>query len=228
MFTAAASLRCWVYPARQVDEHLRAPAKQARRETRRVERLTLAHDLARVAKLNGRRDLMQRNVGGAERGPKVVALLAKSVGRGPRLAEKLAHCDPVVLASNCDQRRQMQRAPCRQVLRIGGRQPGLQGPRCGHRDAGGLLDLTSPEEDVPKVIGAGRHQQRELRRLRGREGALGGDPGQLGLTHLGQRLGGDVVGLRQDAEGAAPSPVSSCAARWTSPMSREHSRPASS
>jgi hypothetical protein len=56
---------------------------------------------------------------------------------------------------------------------------------------------------VPKVVGAGRHQQRELPRLRGREGALGGDPGQLGLAHLGQRLGGDVVGLRQDTEGAA-------------------------
>jgi hypothetical protein len=27
---------------------------------------------------------MQRNVGGAERGPEVVALLAESVGRGPR------------------------------------------------------------------------------------------------------------------------------------------------
>jgi hypothetical protein len=90
------------------------------------------------------------------------------------------------------------------VLRIGGRQPGLQGPRCGHRDAGGLLDLTSPEEDVPKVIGAGRQQQRKLRRLRGREGALGGDPGQFGLTHLGQRLGGDVVGLRQNTEGTVP------------------------
>ena len=95
---------------------------------------------------------MQRNVGGAERGPEVVALLAEPVGRGPRLAEKLAHCDPVVLASNCDQRGQMQRAPCRQVLRIGGRQPGLQGSRCGHRDAGGLLDVTGPEEDVPKVV----------------------------------------------------------------------------
>jgi hypothetical protein len=147
---------------------------------------------------------MQRNVGGAEGGPEVVALLAEPVGRGPRLAEKLAHCDPVVLASNGDQRGQMHRAPCRQVLRRGGRQPGLQGSRCGHRDAGGLLDLTGSEEDVPKVIGAGRHQQWELRRLRGREGALGGDPGQFGLTHLGQRLGGDVVGLREDAEGAAP------------------------
>jgi hypothetical protein len=40
--------------------------------------------------------------------------------------------------------------------------------------------------------------------LRGREGALGGDPRQFGLTHLGQCLRGDVVGLRQDAEGAAP------------------------
>src|SRR5207342_3440651 len=109
MFTAAASLRCWGVSTRQVDEHLRAPANQARRKTGRDERLTLAHDLARVAKLNGRRDLMQRNVGGAERGPEVVALLAESVGRGPRLAEKLAHRDPVVLASNCDQCGQMQR-----------------------------------------------------------------------------------------------------------------------
>ena len=57
---------------------------------------------------------------------------------------------------------------------------------------------------MPKVIGAGRQQQRKLRRLRGREGALGGDPGQFGLTHLGQRLGGDVVGLRQNTEGTAP------------------------
>jgi hypothetical protein len=102
------------------------------------------------------------------------------------------------------------------VLRIGGRQPGLQGPRCGHRDAGGLLDLTSPEEDVPKVIGAGRQQQRKLRRLRGREGALGGDPGHFGLTYLGQRLGGDVVGLRQNTEGTAPviaSQLTSCTLR---------------
>jgi hypothetical protein len=53
MFTAAASLRCWVYPTGQVDEHLRTPAKQARREPRRVERLAFAYNLARVAKLNG-------------------------------------------------------------------------------------------------------------------------------------------------------------------------------
>jgi hypothetical protein len=90
------------------------------------------------------------------------------------------------------------------VLRGGGRQAGLQGSSCGHRDAGSLLDLTSPEEYVPKVVGTGRHQQRELRPLRGREGTFGGDPGQFGLAHLGERLRGDVVGLGQDAEGAAP------------------------
>jgi hypothetical protein len=202
MFTAAASLRCWVYPrAKSMNTCVRRPSRPG--GNRRVERLTFADDLTRVAKLNGRRDLVQRNVGGAEGGPEVVALLAESVGRGPRLAEKLAHCDPVVLAGNGDQRGQMQRAPCRQVLRSGGRQPGLQGSCCGHRDPGGLLDLAGPEEHVPKAIRAGRHQQRKLRRLRGREGALGGDPGQFGLAHLGQRLGGDVVGLRQDTEGAA-------------------------
>jgi len=70
------------------------------------------------------------------------------------------------------------------VLRGGGRQAGLQGSRRGHRDAGGLLNLTGPEKDVLKLVGAGGHQQRDLRPLRGREGTLGGDPGQFGLAHL--------------------------------------------
>jgi hypothetical protein len=45
----------------QVDEHLRAPANYARREACRVERIALTHDLPGVAKLNRRRDLMQRH-----------------------------------------------------------------------------------------------------------------------------------------------------------------------
>jgi hypothetical protein len=120
---------------------------------------------------------VQRHVGRTERGPEVVAVLAEPVGRGPRLAEELAHRDPVVLAGNGDQRGQVERAPCRQVFRGGGRQAGLQGSRCGHRDAGGLLDLTGPTEGMPKMVGAGRQQQREFRMLSGREGPLGGDPG---------------------------------------------------
>jgi hypothetical protein len=90
------------------------------------------------------------------------------------------------------------------VLRGGSSQAGLKGSDGGHRDAGGLLDLTGPKKDMPKVVGAGRQQQRGLRLLNGREGALGGDPGQFRLAHLGQRLRADVVGLREDAEGAAP------------------------
>jgi hypothetical protein len=147
---------------------------------------------------------VQGNVGGTERHPEVVAILAEPVGRGPRLAKELPNRHPVVLACDSDQCGQVECPPCRQVLRVGISQAGLKGSRRGHRDAGGLVDVTGPKEGMPKVVGAGRHQQRGLRLLNGREGTFGGDPGQFGLAHLGQRLRGDLVGLREDTKGAAP------------------------
>jgi len=75
-----------------------ASAKQARWEAPRVERLALAHDLAGIAKLNRRGDLVRRDVGRTERGPEVVAVLAEPLGGGLRLAEELANRHPVVLA----------------------------------------------------------------------------------------------------------------------------------
>ena len=66
---------------------------------------------------------MQRNVGGTECGPKVVAVLAELVGCGPRFAEELTNRHPVVLAGNSDYCRQVERAPCRQVLRCGAAKP---------------------------------------------------------------------------------------------------------
>lgn len=56
---------------------------------------------------------------------------------------------------------------------------------------------------MPKVVGAGCHQQRGFRVFDGWEGAFGGDPGQLRLINLGQCLRGDVVDLGEDTEGSA-------------------------
>jgi hypothetical protein len=126
------------------------PAEQSRRKSCGIKRLTLAHDFTSFAKLDRGRDFVQRNVGGTECGPEVIAVLAEPVSRGPGFAEELTNRHPVVLAGNSDHRRQVERAPRRQVLRCGGGQARPQSSRGGHRDTDRLVKLTPRRKTWPR------------------------------------------------------------------------------
>lgn len=104
--------------AGQVEADLAAAACQACRETMKVETISGLHRSVSVAECHGCRDLVDTDVGGAERSPMVVAVLTEAIG-GPLSLSQGAVGGGAVELSCCSERiGQVQAADNRQPCGI--------------------------------------------------------------------------------------------------------------